>query len=496
MAWCITHEALRGVCRKHKLYEHRPELNDVLYLHHKGITKLENLQEFRGLKTLYLECNAIQTIENIDHMTGLRCLYMANNVLKSIAGIQTLKSLWTLDVSHNALESLAPLASLDTLRSISATHNKLANPDGLEALKCCTNLQTLDLGNNRIAAEESLSIILQLPVSLLRLVGNPVVSKTRNFRKTVMLAMPALQNLDDMPCFEKDRRLARAHARGGVEAERAEREVIAVEKAATRERHRAAFNDMMARARLEHAQAQAAEKVAAEAAAAEAAAAEKAAMKEAAAENAAAQAAAAEMAAAAEENMQRAAAAPPAVPAADADAGVLAAAACAEDAAAGDPEQCPAEAAVTSKDTAASAPEEDAVGSRIGGPVASSCHGGSAGTVSVDEMADVAEPGALDAAGAEPGEGVAAPSSPHMQGILDAVSVEGGRQMQTPSGRSKTAVWNTAGYKELWQLALRAGQEQEDSTSEKIAAVHARGSCDSSVAAVPESDDVGGAPLA
>lgn len=128
---------------------------------------------------MYLECNAIQVIENLGHMTELRCLYMANNVLQSLAGIQALKSLWTIDVSHNALDSLAPLSCLDKLKSISATHNKLARPDGLEGLLNCTDLQTLDLGNNRIKSCESLEIVFQLPVSLLRLVGNPVVSETR-----------------------------------------------------------------------------------------------------------------------------------------------------------------------------------------------------------------------------------------------------------------------------------------------------------------------------
>jgi hypothetical protein len=87
MSWTITPASLKAVCRKHKLcvsgdapdavdghqvrtivlllqlghvrmggagccevaslpcrYEHRPELNDVLYLHHKGIEKLENLE--------------------------------------------------------------------------------------------------------------------------------------------------------------------------------------------------------------------------------------------------------------------------------------------------------------------------------------------------------------------------------------------------------------------------------------------------------------------
>ena len=40
-----------------KLYYSTPELNDALYLHYKGRDRIENLEEFTGLKVLYLEGN-------------------------------------------------------------------------------------------------------------------------------------------------------------------------------------------------------------------------------------------------------------------------------------------------------------------------------------------------------------------------------------------------------------------------------------------------------
>lgn len=41
----------------HRLYYTTESLNDVMYLHFKGFTKIENLEPFTGVKCLYLENN-------------------------------------------------------------------------------------------------------------------------------------------------------------------------------------------------------------------------------------------------------------------------------------------------------------------------------------------------------------------------------------------------------------------------------------------------------
>lgn len=53
-----------------------------------------------------------------------------------------------------------------------------------------------------------------------------------------MVQMPELQNLDDMPCFPKDRRLAEVFMRGGVQAEAQERITIREEEQSARESSR------------------------------------------------------------------------------------------------------------------------------------------------------------------------------------------------------------------------------------------------------------------
>ncbi len=60
----MTLRYLKQLCKEQKVYQ-TPELNDILYLHFKGFTKIENLDAYHGLKSLWLEGNGISKIENI-----------------------------------------------------------------------------------------------------------------------------------------------------------------------------------------------------------------------------------------------------------------------------------------------------------------------------------------------------------------------------------------------------------------------------------------------
>jgi dynein assembly factor 1 len=57
-----------------------------------------------------------------------------------------------------------------------------------------------------------------------------------SYRKTTISKIKTLTYLDDRPVFEEDRRHAEAYTRGGIEEERAERELIRKERDEKHER--------------------------------------------------------------------------------------------------------------------------------------------------------------------------------------------------------------------------------------------------------------------
>jgi len=216
-----------------------------------------NLEPYVGLKTLYLESNSVDVLDGLLHLERLRCLHMAKNALADVHGAIRLGALTTLDVSDNRIETLEGLRGHPSLQVLVASGNRLRDADALSALETCAHLTTLDIASNRL---EDPAIVteffasaanLRANLKLLKLQGNPLVSEVPSYRKTVTVAMPGLNYLDDAPVFPKDRRLADAWSRGGVAEERAERGKIADEEARAREKNREAFEAMVTRAKEE-----------------------------------------------------------------------------------------------------------------------------------------------------------------------------------------------------------------------------------------------------
>jgi dynein assembly factor 1 len=223
------------VVKKHNLYN-SSELNEVLYLHYRGFTRICNLHKFVNLKALWLNNNAICRIEGLEELRSLTCLYLANNLIETISGLENLVSLDTLSLSHNYIARIEGLENCRKLTTIELDHNKFRDPDGLTGLVAAPTILILNLNHNDIADDAFASTIQPLrQLRVLRMVGNAVTRQMKDYRRRLILEFPELRFLDDAPVDEDERRCVAAWGVGGIHAERVEREAIKAEKDA---RHR------------------------------------------------------------------------------------------------------------------------------------------------------------------------------------------------------------------------------------------------------------------
>ncbi|KAH9632952.1 hypothetical protein HF086_002774 [Spodoptera exigua] len=227
----MTKEFIKNHCRQHKLYC-TPYLNDILYLHFKasgfycysGFSKIENLEEYTGLKCIFLENNGIQKIEGLDTLSELKCLYLHYNVLRKIENLDGCPKLDTLNIDHNFVSKIENLDVVPDLHTLSIAHNMLSAVDDLVHLRLCRNLSVLDLSYNRLEDPLIVDVLADMVIlKVLVLTGNPVVRNIPAYRKTLTLRLKELLNLDNRPVFPRDRACAEAWQRGGVQEEIAER---------------------------------------------------------------------------------------------------------------------------------------------------------------------------------------------------------------------------------------------------------------------------------
>ncbi|KFV66367.1 Dynein assembly factor 1, axonemal, partial [Dryobates pubescens] len=201
----MTKRVLRDICKQQNLYW-TPQLNDTLYLHYKGFGRLENLEEYTGLKCLWLQCNGLTRIENLEALTELRCLYLQLNLITKIENLEPLQKLVALNISNNCIETIENLSCLKALETLQIAHNRLQRVEAMHDPSIITVLETMP------------------NLHVLHLMGNQVIKKIANYRKTLTVRLKQLTFLDDRPVFPKDRACAEAWAVGGLEAEKAERE--------------------------------------------------------------------------------------------------------------------------------------------------------------------------------------------------------------------------------------------------------------------------------
>lgn len=250
----MTQKELRRICKDTDGYS-TPYLNDKLYLHYKGFRKMENLEEYYGVKVLYLEGNGFTKIEGLSKCTELRCLYIHENLLERIEGLEGLEGMDTINVNNNYITKIENLECCPKLNTVQMQNNRLQKLDDLKGFLKAPSLSVIDVQSNLIDDERVLEeVFMKMPnLKVLYLKGNPVVEKFQPYRKTIVSKIKTLTYLDDRPVFADERRLADAWARGGNDAEQAERDLIKQEGLDKQKRNHEAFSQMVRDAKAEKA---------------------------------------------------------------------------------------------------------------------------------------------------------------------------------------------------------------------------------------------------
>lgn len=195
----MTKPLLKKLCKDNGLYG-TPSVNDKLYLHYKGFRRIENLEEYTGVKAIWLEGNGLPKIEGLQNMTMLRSLYLHENMIEIIEGLDALLDLDTVNLSKNFIKKIENLSQCTRLSALNLAHNALTTAESLEHILDIPSLQTLDVQSNKIDDPAVVEIFSRMAdLRVLYLMGNPVVKKIPHYRKTIIAQCQQLRYLDDRP---------------------------------------------------------------------------------------------------------------------------------------------------------------------------------------------------------------------------------------------------------------------------------------------------------
>merc|ERR1712216_509629 len=241
----MTGEKVQKICKETGGYGTR-YLNEKLFLHFKGWPRIENLDDFTGARVIRLEGNGLRKIENLEPCCGLRQMYLQQNCINTIENLNGFDELRTLNLSENFVTKIENLSQLPLLETLQLSNNNVCTYEEFEHLRDCQSIRVLELAKNRIEVARIVDVLESLPdLKVLKLDGNPCIRNIKQYRKTMICRLKNLTYLDDRPVFEEERLTAEAWIRGGIEAEKAERQRQRAAKRAAEDRRHKAFLKMV-----------------------------------------------------------------------------------------------------------------------------------------------------------------------------------------------------------------------------------------------------------
>ncbi|XVF69226.1 hypothetical protein PTKIN_Ptkin11bG0064000 [Pterospermum kingtungense] len=137
-----------GRLTKEGLLKDDPHSITSLSLHHKALSDVSCLSEFKNLERLDLAFNILTSLQGLESCVSLKWLSVVQNKLQTLKGIEGLTKLTVLNAGKNKLRSMEEVRFLVNLRALILNDNEIVSICGLDQMK---DLNTLVLSRNPIS---------------------------------------------------------------------------------------------------------------------------------------------------------------------------------------------------------------------------------------------------------------------------------------------------------------------------------------------------------